>query len=117
MKFSNNQNVVLVKIKSTKGEKKQRGEGGEGKWGKKKRGKRFLCGSTRFVARADPTEVPQGGEPLALLVWALNPTPAAPKDKSQKKMYPKEDERGRDERGRGDRGGPRGVSKGVTNNK
>ena len=87
----------------------RRGERRKGR-GRKKGGEGFLCGgggNTVCGASRPPPRFPRGGEPLALLVWALHPTPAAPKERGQKKMSPEGDERGRGERGRveGLRGG------------
>ena len=56
------------------------------KGGKGERRKRREGSAVRRVRqhglRREPTlpRFPWGGEPLALLVWALNPTPVAPKE-------------------------------------
>ena len=87
-------------MKKKQQQKTTKGERGKGK---KKRGKGFLCGgggNTVCGASRPYLGSPGGGEPLALLVWALKPTPAAPKERGKKKS-PEGDERGRGERGRG----------------
>ena len=85
--------------KTTKGERGEREE-------EKRKGVPMQRGRQHGLWR-EPTPPRFPREPLALLVSALHPTPAAPKEKGQKRMSPEGNERGRGERGRGEglRGG------------
>ena len=75
--YINTKSTIMKKnkTKTTKGEMGEREE-------EKKKGVPARRGRQHGLWREPtPPRFPRGGEPLALLVWALKPTPAAPKEK------------------------------------